>query len=219
MNNNVVSLRAGPPDPLAELFAERERLGQELQRFGVVDERRAGADRKIAEIDAALVALDRADRQAVERWAESAEGEPPAPLLDERKALLSRRLDAEAGRQAAEIAVAAVAGKRVALIHEMNRIGARIKERQIAAALDEGRRVYAQAQEIAADIGAKMMRLEGLRQALTDGLAEASGRRDDAQGATFRAALGEVETLRLPSVTGDAATVAKCKAEWKEAMR
>jgi hypothetical protein len=219
MNASIIPLRPAPPGPLDELHAERARLGKELDRFAVVDQRLAAITAKLADVDQALGALDRADREAVEAWAESAEGEPPAPLLDERKALMARRLDAEAERQGAEIAVAAVAGRRTALIHQMNAIGARIRERQVAVALDQARELHAEAVALAADIGARMMRLEALRQVLMDALSEAAGRRDEAQAAIFRAALGNVEKLREPQVLADQATVARFAAEWKGALR
>ena len=219
MSAKIHHIRPVEPDPLAELHAERERLGADLARFVVVDERRNAADAKLAEIDAGLAALDRADREAVERWAESAEGEPPAPLLDERKALLARRLDAEAARQGAEIAVAAVAGKRTALIHAMNAVGARIRERQVAAALEQARGLHAEVEKLAGEIGQRMMRVEALRQTLTESLSEAAGRRDDALAAIYRVALGEVEKLRAPQILGDAPTVAQFAAEWRGTLR
>jgi hypothetical protein len=219
MTATVHHIRPVEPDALAELHAERERLSRELQRFVVVDERRNAADAKIGEVDAALGALDRADRQAIEAWAETAEGAAPEPLLAERKALLARRLDAEAERQAAEVAVAAVAGKRTALIHAMNAVGARIRERQVAAALEQARGLHAEVVTMAADVGARMMKIEALRQFLTEAQAEAANRRDEAQTATFRAALGEVGTLRAPDVLGDPATVAKYAAEWRGMLR
>jgi DNA repair exonuclease SbcCD ATPase subunit len=219
MTATLHHIRPAEPDPLAELHAERERLGRELDRFAVVDERHSAAEARLAEIDAAMGALDRADCEAVETWAAAAEGEPPAPLLAERKALLARRLDVEAERQGAEIAVAAVLAKRTSIIHAMNAVGARIRERQVVQALDEARRVHGEALALAADVGLKMMRLEGLRQALTDGQGEAAKRRDQSQEATFRAALGEVEKCRLPSLMADPATVARFAAEWKGALR
>ena len=188
MTATIHPLHAEPPDPFADLRTDRAKIEAELQRFAIVDERRNGAEAKIAEVDRALAQLDAGERRAIETWAESADGEPPAPLLDERKALLARRLDAEAERQAADIAVEAVAAKRTGLLVEMNRIGARMRERQVAAALEEGRRLHVEAVALAADVGVRMMRLEALRQALTEAQAEAAGRRDDALAAIFNAA-------------------------------
>ncbi|MDE3176814.1 MAG: hypothetical protein KGM15_11995 [Pseudomonadota bacterium] len=89
---------------------------------------------------------------------------------------MARRLDAEAERQGAEIAVAAVAGKRTSLIHDMNRVGVRIRERQVAAALDEGRRLHSEAQALAADLAGKLQRLMGLRQAIVSLMTETANR-------------------------------------------
>ena len=221
MNSNVVSLRAGPPDPLVGLHAERERLGQELARLGVVDARLAEAERRLAEVEQGLAALDRADRDSVTTWAANGgEGPTPEPLLAERRALLARRLDLQAETDAARVAVNAVAGRQLSLIHEWNLLGGRIRERQVAAALDQARAVYGEVEKLATEIGEKMMRLEGLRTALVEARAEASGRRDDGQAAIFNAALVEVENnFRAPQVLGDPATVARFTAEWKGAMR
>ena len=219
MNTNVVSLRAGPPDALAELFAERERLGAELARFVIFDDRLNALEAKLADVTAAQAAINRADREAVETWAATGEGEPPPALLAERKALLARRLDAEAEREAAAVAVDAVSGKRVALIHAINAVGVRIKDRQVAAATDQARALHGEVEKFAGEIGQRMMRIEALRQVLTDSLSEAGNRRDDAQAAPFRTALGEVEKLRAPQVLGDPATVARFAADWRGRLR
>jgi hypothetical protein len=219
MSASVISLRPAPPDPFAELQAERERLGRELDRFAIVDERLNASTAKIAEVDQALSALDRADREAVLAWAASAEGEPPAPMLAERRALLARRLDADAERQGAEIAVAAVAAKRTALIHAMNAVGVRIREVQVAGALDDARRLHAEALKLVVDVGECMMKLEGLRLVLVDEQSGAANRRDAAQEATFRVALAKIEVMRVSFVMADSSTVARFAAEWRGKLR
>ena len=219
MTATIHSLRAGPPDPLADLFAERERLGQELQRLAVVDTRLAEAEGRLAETEAGIAAVDRADVEQMRAWADAGEGEAPQPLISERRALIGRRLDAQADVDAARVAVDAVAARRVELIHAMNAVGARIRERQVAAALDEARGLHREALALAADVGGRMMKVQALQQTLADAQGEALARRDDAQAAIFRAALSDAEKLRAPQVLADPATVARFTAEWKGAMR
>ncbi len=219
MTATVHDIRPVEPDPLAELRTERANIEAEFQRFSVVDKRLAGAAAKIAEIDAALVDLDRSDRQAIETWAETAEGDPPVPLLDERKALMARRLDAEANRRAAEIAIAAVEEKRIALIREMNRIGLRIRERQFAAALDEGRRIHAEALSLASDIAAKLQEIMGMRQAIFTMMVAASNKHDADQMGPFQGAIAEIDAFRRPEMLADPKTVEAHAKRWLEVLR
>jgi len=220
MTATLHELRPAEPDPLAELHAERAKVTGELERLGVVDARMAAAEAKLAEIDAALGALDRADREAVERWAETAEGEPPSPLLDERRALFARRLEAEAERQAAEIAVAATAPKRTGLIHRLTSIGAQITARQIAAAVEQARDVHSEVVKLIGEVSARMIQLEALRQSMIEGQAESVGRREETKAAAFRKALAEIETnFRVPEIVADPAAVQRLKREWRERLR
>jgi len=220
MTATVHHIRSVEPDPAAELHAERERLGQELQRLGVVDTRLAEADGKLAEVDQARAALDRADREAVEIWAAGAgEGDAPAPRLAERRQLLARRLDLQAEAEAARVAVAAVEAKRTNVIAQMNAVGVRIRERQLAAVLDEGRRVHAEAEALAADLAGKLQRIMGLRQAIVTMMTAAGGRQDADQGRLFNAALSEVDALKRPDMLADQATVDAHAAQWLEKIR
>jgi hypothetical protein len=219
MSATVHMLKSDKPDPLAELYSERGRLEQELQRFAVVDRRLGAAGEKLDAIGKSIAALDAADRAAMEKWAQDGVGDAPHPALAERRALIERQFDAEAERQAAQVGVDAVSGRRMVLIGEMNAIGARICEARVSAALDEARKIHTEVSEAAAGLATKMMRIEALRQALTESGASSARQNDVARGPVFQSALGAFDKLRAPEVLADPATVERFKREWLEALR
>lgn len=209
-----------PANPLDELHAERDRLGAELSRLGVVDQRVAAAAAAVLEVDHGISALDRADVEQMQRWAESGEGDaPPKPLTAERRALLARRLDLQAEAEGARVAADALTAKRTSLIRELNRVGLKVRERQIASALGEARALHAEAEALGAEIAAKLMRVMGLRKAISDANTEALNRNEADQALNYQGALSVLGAFQPPAVLADPATVAQHAAEWRAALR
>lgn len=209
-----------PAYPLDELYVERDRLGAKLSRFGVVDQRVAAAAAAVLEVDHGISALDRADVEQMQRWAESGEGDaPPKPLTAERRALLARRLDLQAEAEEARVAADALTAKRTSLIRELNRAGLKIRERQIVSALGEARALHGEAEALGAEIAAKLMRVMGLHQVLNEANTEALNRNEADQALIYQGALSVLGAFQPPEVLAAPATVAQHAAEWRAALR
>jgi hypothetical protein len=102
MSTVVALVQPDPPDDLARLLARRDELMGEFARLPKVENARAGAEARLAEVDAEQGALDEDEREAWRAWAERAEGPPPSPRTKEREAIARKRaLGATAGLEPA----------------------------------------------------------------------------------------------------------------------
>ena len=204
---------------IEKLHDDRERSSEALRRLDVFYDRRNAAQLKLSEIDAEIDALDRAERQSVEAWADGASAEAPKPWLAERRDLLSRRLDAEAKHRAAIAGAAAVEGRRNSIIAELTRIRHAILQHLVSSALESARDLHRQAQEIAQKISAPLQEIDGIRQSLITALNDNENARDEAAQGILGSALSQLAGLERPIVLGNPDTLAEYVLKWRRRLR
>jgi hypothetical protein len=216
----VVALRNDSDDSaFDDLLDKRDHIVNELQRLSVVDAPVTAAEAVVGEVDRDTAALDAAERDAWQKWADTPDGNAPAPKKDERRALAMRRAEAAGDLDSARVAAAAIAPRRTQLNAELNRIGRELFLRKIRQAVDEGIRLNAEAHAIVEQIREPLARVAALRSALIScaNTQENAG----AQGAAHAALKGaeSLDALPLPNVSFDGRTLNKYFAEWMGVLR
>lgn len=211
---------AGPArDPIAGMIELRDRLGAELVRLDVFAQRRADAEARLREVEQALKIISASDVEAIERWAKAPEGEPPQPLIEERRALLARRLDIELELGAAEAGARAVEARRAVLVGELKRIGLTLLQTCMNSALTEAHRLHAEAEGICKMMAAPLFQIAGLHQALITLSIAASNRGDETAQGIIAQALVAVGALEPPMVMRDPAAINAAAADWSNRLR
>ena len=139
-------------------------------------------------------------RSAVEAWAKSGTGPAPVPLIAERRALMARRMDAEAERQGAAISVAAVADTRAELGAELRRLEGEARAASISSFTEDHAKLAAEYEQKAGDV----RRLRGELVTLSAALFETGRRKfaggDEGTARNCYAAAEAMRTRELPSI-------------------
>jgi len=207
-------------DPLAALLAERDRLAERLARLDVFADRANEARIRIHEVDTAIGAIDRADADAAVRYATSGgDAEPPEPLIAERKALLARRLDAEAELAAAEAGQAAVLPQRERIVAEMRRTELALLELRLAGAVTDAHALQAEAERIAAKLAVPLNQILSLQAALSMLAVAAENRNDHPAQLRIAGALSTISAMTPPIIMRDADAIAAGAAAWGAKLR
>ncbi|MGD0183774.1 MAG: hypothetical protein ABSC25_00825 [Roseiarcus sp.] len=206
-------------DGMALLIAERAALAGELARLGALSSARGEAEGRLGEIDSEVRRLDDADTHAWSAWARAG-GESPMPRLAERRELAQRRVAALAEIDSARIAEAAVQGQVDHIRAELRRADAAMRALRISAVMATAKNDYVEALAGMAESGARLQKLEGLRDALLSLANSAAGRGEqDARIDFLHAVAAFDEKFKAPVVKADRAVVAAHAADWKRTLQ
>jgi len=142
--------------------------------------------------------------------------DPPEPRNSERAGLVKRRLELQSDVDAARNRGAAVAPRRTALNGEIRRFEHLIFAAKLRVALEEARRLDAEAHEIALKMREPIGRVAALKFALMQHRSEFGG------NAPADRLIGEaIDTLskfKMPEIGGDPASIGGFVDEWREAL-
>ena len=199
-------------DPIVSLLAERKRVSDELARLAAIDEPVRAAEGAIGAIDRAIATLDAEERALSEAWATSGGQGPPEPRNAERAGLVKRRVELQSDLNSARNRGAAVAPRRTSLNGEIRRIEHLIFAAKLRAALEEARRLDAEAHAIALEMREPIGRIVALKIALMQ--------HDNASGERL---IGEtidaLNQFKMPEIGGESAALPRFIDAWQEALR
>jgi hypothetical protein len=209
------------PDPIVSLLEERKRVSEELARLAAIDAPVREAEAAVGAIDRAIATLDSDDRSSFEEWATGGGiGAPPASRNTERAGLVRRRLELQSDVDSAHNKSAGVAPRRVTLNGELRRIEHMIFAEKLRMALEEARRLDAEAHEFARKMRAPIAKVVALKMTLVGEMmssAENSG--DKAAVRLVGEAIETLNGLTMPELGGDSASLPRFMEEWREALR
>jgi hypothetical protein len=201
------------PEAIAELLSEHAAIAAEMSRLSAaVDKPRVAAEKALAKIDAELAALNDSDNAAWREWARDQEGEAPTPRTAERRTLAIRRTEALADIDGANIAAVAIAPRLNELNAEIRRLNHCIFAEKLRVALEEARRLDAEAHELALEMREPIGRVAALKIALMQH-ENASGER------LIGEAIDMLNQLKMPEVGGDRASLGNFVDQWMESLR
>jgi hypothetical protein len=209
------------PEVIAGLLSERTAIIAEMERLAsAVNKPRVAAEAALAEVDAELTALNDADNAAWGEWARDQEGEAPTPRTAERRTLATRRTEALADIDGANIAAVAIAPRLNELNAEIRRLNHCVFAEKLRVALEKARRLDAEAHEIALEMREPIAQVVALKMMLAGETMSAAQNSGDK--AAVRLVGEAIETLNgfaMPEVGGDSASLPRFMAEWGEALR
>jgi hypothetical protein len=210
----IVPLRndSNEDSAITSLLAERKRVSEELARLAAIYEPVREAEAAVAAIDRAILMLDQAERARTEDWAQSGVGDPPEPRNSERVGLVKRRLELQSNVDAAHNRAAAVVPRQTTLNGEIRRIEHLIFAAKLRGALEEARRLDAEAHEFARKMREPIGRVAALKIALMQ--------HDNASGERLIGeAIDALSQFKMPEIGGDPSAINGFVERWRDSLR
>jgi hypothetical protein len=223
---NFAAVDEDPPAPavtaqdrITLLFAERDRLAENRQRYVKVSTRHSAALAALAEVDKAIGVVDAAEAEEWRTWASNPDGEQPKSMRAERRKLAQRRDAALDEIDVARRAEASIMPLIRQLDAEMAQITRQVFELHLTIAVERARDLHAEAVKAAAEVAATMTPIVALRRYLAEEIGAAQLRDDRPRWEALSAANQAIADLEAPLVKADGATVARELDAWRAAMR
>jgi hypothetical protein len=210
----IVPLRndSNEDSAIVSLLEERKRVSEELARLSAIDEPVRAAEAAIGAIDRAIATLDAEERAHSEAWATSGGQEPPEPRNAERAGLVKRRIELQSDLDSARNRGAAVAPRRTVLNGEIRRVEHLIFAAKLRGALEEARRLDAEAHELALEMREPIGRVAALKIALMQ--------HDNASAERLIGeAIDALSQFKMPEIGGDPSAINGFIEQWRDSLR
>ncbi len=207
-----------PPDEIERLEHEREVLNAEQARLRKIEDAAGEADRRVAEIDVALVALGGAERVAVEAWAAGgAIGDPPEPDVAGRRQLEAERALGVADRSAATVRHEAVGRRQAEIAADIANVSLEIRRIKIGRAMEKIRGLAAEVDTLAVELRDKWQDVIAAGKALSE--AAASGSSADARAHSLLiGALQALDAIPPPDLSWQIGEINALVPPWRAAF-
>jgi hypothetical protein len=197
---------------IENLLEERAGVLAELNRLSAIDGPVQEAESALAAVDRAISTLDQTERTRTEDWAKGGVGDPPEPKTAERRSLVQRRIELESDLAAAQIRSAAVVPRRTELNGDLRRIDHLVFAEKLKLALDEARRLDAEAHRLAIEMRTPIGKVAALKITLMQ-YDNASGER------LIGEAINALNELKMPELGGDPSSLGGFVGEWQDMLR